>query len=156
MKPNFKSSGNGATTSSFFLSVFTMQHTAGPVKRVQLQLSGSNLQPTTQSHSKTPRHNKPGMRQSPQGPRRLNGKFSDLRGRQFTPRHQETWSWWQVQFTPRDLKRHLIGNFRWRHSHSQVITMSSAEDKLLNKFKVNVFFLFLNIVNVLQACVVSS
>ena len=44
-----------------------------------------------------------------------------------------------MQFTPRDLKRHLIGNFRWRHSHSQVITMSSAEDKLLNKFKVKCF-----------------
>ena len=41
-----------------------MQQTAGPVKRVQLQLSGSNLQPTTQSHSKTPGDNKQGTRQS--------------------------------------------------------------------------------------------
>ena len=33
-----------------------------------------------------------------------------------------------------------MGNFRCRHSHSQVITMSSAEDKLLNQFKVKCFF----------------
>ena len=79
--------------------VDTMQQTAGPVKRVQLQLSGSNLQPTTQSHSKTPGDNKQGTRPRPQGPRRLNGKYSDLKGRRFTPRHQETRSWWQVQFT---------------------------------------------------------
>ena len=79
-------------------TVFTMHQTAGPVKRVQLQLSGSNLQPTTQSHSKTQGDDKQGTRQIPQGPKSLNGKSSDLRGRQFNPRHQETWSWWQVQF----------------------------------------------------------
>ena len=119
-----------------------MQQTAGSVKGVQLKLSGSNLQLTTQSHSKTPGDNKQGTRQSPQGPRRINGKSSDLRlkGYQFTPRHQETRSWWQVQFTARDLKRHLLWNLRWRHSHCQVITMSSTEDKLLKILKGKPFF----------------
>ena len=50
-------------------SDYTMQQTAGPVKRMQLQLPGSHLQPTTQSHSKTPGDNKQGTRQNPQGPR---------------------------------------------------------------------------------------
>ena len=50
-------------------------------------------------HSKTPGDNRQGTRRTSQGPRRLNRKSSDLRS-QFTPRHQETWSWWQVQYPP--------------------------------------------------------
>ena len=83
-----------------FLSITlgTTQQRAGPVKRVQLQLSGSNLQQTTKYRSKSPGGNKQGTRQIPQSLRWLNRKSSDLKRHQFIPRHQETWSWWQVQF----------------------------------------------------------
>ena len=111
------------------LFLYTMQQTPGPVKRVHLQLSGSNLQPTTQSHSKTPWDNK--------GPRRLNGKCSDLTGCQFTPRHQETWNnfphgleeapYWKLQVEALPLSGYYNA-IHWR---------------LLNKFKVKCFFSFL-------------
>jgi hypothetical protein len=69
---------------------------------------------------------------------------------------QETWSWWQVQFlqgleeTPSG-----GGNFRGRHSHCPIITMSSAEEKSLKFFKFFLLKIF-NLVTVLQSCVVSS
>ena len=93
-----------------FCFLITTQQTACPVKRVELQLSGSNLHPTMQSTVRGQETRDNGWDQFP---RDLGGLILSVQAWGRASSLQDT-KRQGAGDSPRDLKKHLLRNFKWK------------------------------------------